>query len=261
MAWPFLFLALALLDDAPSIGTGAPDPSRLETELRAVRGTETYGATTSVTPARTLLRMDLREVPDVLLVATLIAGSTGDRDPVDVAGQLLAASGGTLGGLTRSDIIAATEGAGDVTRARLLAAEELYRRAAYRQAVLTTTITSMDQAFAILRPMAAARQTEHLVALYLDRKLGLVATRLLTIGGPDYTVFDIREILHGALESRAGAVILGHNHPSGGTEPSQQDIEATRKLKSAMDTVHIRFLDHLIVTPTAYTSLAERGFV
>ena len=56
-------------------------------------------------------------------------------------------------------------------------------------------------------------------------------------------------------------LILAHNHPSGVAEPSQADERITRRLKSALELVDIRLLDHLIIGDGAATSLARRGMI
>ncbi len=63
------------------------------------------------------------------------------------------------------------------------------------------------------------------------------------------------------LKAQRNAVILAHNHPSGVAEPSQADERITRRLKSALELVDIRLLDHLIVGHGPATSLASRGLV
>ena len=62
-----------------------------------------------------------------------------------------------------------------------------------------------------------------------------------------------------ALKLNAAAVIVAHNHPSGMAEPSQADIDITRRLKMALDLVDIRLLDHFIIGRGQVVSLAERG--
>ena len=59
----------------------------------------------------------------------------------------------------------------------------------------------------------------------------------------------------------AAAVILAHNHPSGVAEPSQADERITRRLKSALELVDIRLLDHLIIGDGETTSMASRGLM
>ena len=67
-----------------------------------------------------------------------------------------------------------------------------------------------------------------------------------------------REVFRLAIAENAAAVILVHNHPSGNTEPSKEDIAITRQLVDAGRIVDIRVLDHIIIGGDAYTSLAER---
>ncbi len=56
-------------------------------------------------------------------------------------------------------------------------------------------------------------------------------------------------------------LIVAHNHPSGVAEPSQADERITRRIKSALELVDIRLLDHLIVGDGGTTSLASRGLI
>ena len=64
-----------------------------------------------------------------------------------------------------------------------------------------------------------------------------------------------------ALQYGAAAVIFAHNHPSGVAEPSQADERITKRLKSALELVDIRLLDHLIIGFGSATSLASRGLM
>jgi len=64
-----------------------------------------------------------------------------------------------------------------------------------------------------------------------------------------------------ALSVNAAAVIVAHNHPSGLAEPSQADERITRRLKSALELVDIRLLDHLIIGDGKSSSLASRGMI
>jgi DNA repair protein RadC len=70
-----------------------------------------------------------------------------------------------------------------------------------------------------------------------------------------------REVVKRALQLNAGAVILAHNHPSGVAEPSRADEHLTQALKSALQLVDVRVLDHLVVGQGAVLSFAERGLL
>ena len=64
-----------------------------------------------------------------------------------------------------------------------------------------------------------------------------------------------------ALHHHAAAVVLAHNHPSGGVEPSRADEALTQALKAALALVDVRVLDHFIVAAGHTLSMAERGLV
>ena len=68
-----------------------------------------------------------------------------------------------------------------------------------------------------------------------------------------------REVVKQALAHNASAVIFAHNHPSGIAEPSQADYSITKRLKSALELVDIRVLDHIIVGDGETVSFAELG--
>ena len=70
-----------------------------------------------------------------------------------------------------------------------------------------------------------------------------------------------REVVKDGLFKNAAACILYHNHPSGPLEPSRADEMLTRTLKSALELVDIRVLDHILVADSGAMSFAERGLV
>ncbi len=80
-------------------------------------------------------------------------------------------------------------------------------------------------------------------------------------GTIDGTSVYPREVVKQALSVNAAAVIVAHNHPSGLAEPSQADERITRRLKSALELVDIRLLDHLIIGDGKSSSLASRGMI
>ncbi len=83
------------------------------------------------------------------------------------------------------------------------------------------------------------------------------------------TLFDMidrspvhpREVFADALSDRASAVIVAHNHPSGGLEPSPSDVNITTQLKAAGAIVGIELLDHIIFNRIGYFSFLESGRV
>lgn len=76
------------------------------------------------------------------------------------------------------------------------------------------------------------------------------------------TVVDAKLIFTAALKGNASAIILAHNHPSGNKQPSQQDIDLTKRLIKAGEVLDITVLDHLILTPEdGYFSFADESMM
>ena len=102
---------------------------------------------------------------------------------------------------------------------------------------------------------------EMFCCLYLDNRHRVLRFDPLFRGTIDGTSVYPREVVKEALAINAAAVILAHNHPSGVAEPSQADERITQRLKSALELVDIRLLDHLIIGQAQTTSLASRGLL
>lgn len=210
--------------------------------------------------ARLFLALEPRDVPDDLLVATMIAGATRD-DPVQIATELLGKVRGNLALVAD----ALPEGLEDdlsvVGRARLSAASELYRRAEYRGAArdLVKVLTPSD----MVRLMKSMNfgPYEVLSAVYLDRRRAVIGSRVLTRGTTGFTIVDPQQVFRPAIQLGASAVVLGHHHPSGDPRPSSQDHDVTKRVAAAGRVLGIPLLDHLVVSGTSdrYTSFAEIG--
>ena len=105
------------------------------------------------------------------------------------------------------------------------------------------------------------KKQEIFKVLFLNRANRIVDEADLFHGTMDGAVIHAREVVKSALERHASSVILVHNHPSGKIEPSPEDREMTRKLNTALNTVSIKVLDHIIVGDNQYFSFSERGLL
>lgn len=89
---------------------------------------------------------------------------------------------------------------------------------------------------------------EHFVAFYLNARNQEIKREIISIGTVSASLVHPREVFEGAIKNNASSIILAHNHPSGDTEPSQDDIEITKKLVHAGKILDIKVIDHVIVT-------------
>ena len=119
--------------------------------------------------------------------------------------------------------------------------------------------TSPDQVRDYLAVQMRDYQREVFVVLLLDASHQLLEYRELFQGTINGASVHPREVVKLALIKNAAAVIVAHNHPSGYAEPSQSDIGITRRLKTALELMEIRLLDHFVVGRGEVVSLADRG--
>lgn len=125
----------------------------------------------------------------------------------------------------------------------------------------TDVLTSPDAVKTFLRLRMGALPHEVFAVLHLDSKQQVIEFVEMFRGTLTQTSVYPREILKDALRLNSCAVILVHNHPSGGNQPSSADQLLTQQLKTALNLVDVRVLDHLVVTAAAITSMAELGMV
>ena len=101
---------------------------------------------------------------------------------------------------------------------------------------------------------------EHFVTLHLDGKNRIACKETVSIGTLNQSLVHPREVFKTALLSNAAAIILIHNHPTGDSTPSKEDIAITKRLKEAGDIIGVRVLDHIIVGDS-YRSFVEDGLI
>lgn len=102
---------------------------------------------------------------------------------------------------------------------------------------------------------------EYMIVLLMDGKNRISAVDICSIGTLNQSLCHPREIFKSALMVSCAAIVILHNHPSGCTDPSSEDIAITRRLKEASEIIGVKLLDHLIVSDTEYTSFVERGLL
>lgn len=101
---------------------------------------------------------------------------------------------------------------------------------------------------------------EYVYALHLDGKNRISCLEVVSVGSLNQSIVHPREVFKTSLLSSAAALIIIHNHPTGDTTPSREDLELTRRLKEAGELLGIRILDHIIIGET-YLSFADRGLL
>ena len=94
---------------------------------------------------------------------------------------------------------------------------------------------------------------EFLIGLYLNSRNQVIAHHVISIGTVNSAIVHPREVFKLAIMKNACSVIIAHNHPSGGLDPSDADLNVTKRLSAAGKILGIELIDHIIITPAGQT--------
>ena len=146
-----------------------------------------------------------------------------------------------------------------VLRLRLMAVAEVAMR--YQPASISSSpLLDAHQAlshFRLLRPLA----NEAAAVALLDVQLAVMCVEMISAGERAMLSLSPADVLRPAVVQGASALILAHNHPTGDTAPSPEDVEFTRRLVEAGTALGVEVLDHLIVARRAYVSFRQSGLL
>ncbi len=211
-------------------------------------------------PREKLQRLGSAALSDTELLAILLGSGTKDMNVLELAGRLLKRHGAKALPKLSVDELKAIKGVGVAKACQLVACFELARRLLSKEDEGETIIREPQDAYTLTKDLQAAKK-EHFVVLYLDARNKVLKKETISIGTLTASLVHPREVFQPAVGLSAASVILVHNHPSGHTEPSQDDLALTRRLIEAGKLMGIEVLDHLIVGHKKFLSLREAGLL
>jgi DNA repair protein RadC len=204
----------------------------------------------------------MRYGPDKLSVEELLAiiirtGRKGES-ALEVSAKIMkrfTAEG--LAKLTHADLTS-QPGIGPVKACELLACFELGRR--FINGKKASIYLKPKDIWEDLRDIRDQKK-EHFVVFYLDTRNQEIKREIISIGCLNANLVHPREVFEPAVKNLAASVIVAHNHPSGNLEPSQEDIDLTKRLAGAGKLLGIELLDHVIVSKEGFSSFKEKGLI
>lgn len=214
-------------------------------------------------PREKLVKYGKSSLSTAELIAILLRTGTAKSTALDLSRQVLAFANNDLSSLCRLTIsdLSKIKGLGPVKAITLVAALELGRRRREEETPMKSQITCSKDAVDMLQPHLADLNHEEFWIILLNKANRLINKKAISTGGMTGTVVDPKIIFREALEARACAIILGHNHPSGNNKPSEADIQLTKKLREAGKNLEISVLDHVIIAGSTFYSFADEGMM
>ena len=153
------------------------------------------------------------------------------------------------------------KGIGFATACKLKAAFKLGEKAQSATTKCGQKIESAKDVFELLKNDLGDKKKEYFKVLSLDSRNKLISTDDVSIGTINANLVHPRGVFKTAIQHLAVSIILVHNHPSGDPEPSQADLEITKRLIEASKIMGIDILDHIIITKTKVFSFKDRGLI
>jgi len=215
-------------------------------------------------PRERLIAQGPSALSDAQLLAIIIKNGSAGKSAVDLGMELIEKFGG-LEGIAQAGISELTgkhgiKGIGKAKAAEIKAAIEIGRR--YQKPSLRgASLCSSQDVIEYYRPRMRDLKKEVFTCVLLDTKNRIIRDDLVSSGSLSASIVHPRETFKAAIRESAAAVIFIHNHPSGDTRPSQEDILLTKRLAQAGEVLGIRVLDHIIVGDGSHFSFRDNGLM
>jgi DNA repair protein radc len=208
-------------------------------------------------------KFGISALSDYELIALLFRTGSKQKDVISCAKEVLGEIGDIkeLGNVS-AQRLCSIDGVGKSKAYALLAAVEIAKRMQQANTKLigkklSTPTSCVEYFYEELK----FRHQESLYAIFLTAKNYVISYKEIFRGGLHAISVHPREIFRAAVENSAAAIIVLHNHPSGNTEPSDADFEATKAILNAGNVVGIPLLDHLIIGKNNFYSFREAGYI
>jgi DNA repair protein RadC len=205
-------------------------------------------------PREKLQTKGAEALSDLELLSILLGSGIKGHDVMTVAGRILKVLD-AHGGKPDLEDLQKIEGVGLAKATLIVAALELARRRIRPEGLKISFPTDVLP----LINHYADRKQEHFICISVNGANEVITSRVVSVGLVNKTQVHPREVFADPITDRASAIIVAHNHPVGSLTPSKEDIEVTRRLKVAGETLGIGLLDHIIFNQKGYYSFLENG--
>ena len=209
-------------------------------------------------PREKLMQYGPEKLSNSELLAILLRSGTKDENVVELANKILKRLGSNqLPNLNFEDL-KDHPGLGPAKACEIVACFELGKRLLKdKKAEIYLKPKEIWEELKDLRD----HKKEHFVVFYLDSRNQEIKREIISVGSLNANLVHPREVFEPAVRNLAAQVILAHNHPSGDPEPSEDDLEITKRLVESGKILGIEVVDHIIVVKNGFLSFKEKNLI
>ncbi len=206
------------------------------------------------------LRVGFEGFEDHEIIEMLLYNCFKREDTNELAHRLIDAFGSIKGVLSAPvDQLKTIKGVGDIVAFNLKFIGDIALNSMQSERDNRPILDTADKTYQYVEPFFSLYATEMVLAVSLDSNLKVIRTTKVHEGSFDSVSFSIAKVVRSLVASGARGVIIAHNHPSGVALPSERDLDSTEKLKHALNSVGIDFIDHIILGENDYVSFRQSG--
>jgi len=213
-------------------------------------------------PRERLVKYGVDYLTDAELLGIILFNGYQGKTSVDIAKELLLKSGGLrkLNSLSFSEM-SSVKGIGLAKFAQIKAALEMGKRLLREASSPKKKIHNAVDLVDYYGPNMRDLKKEIFKIILLDVKNKIIRDIDVSVGSLTESIVHPREVLKEIIKESAASVIFLHNHPSGESNPSKNDIDITERLAEACNLIGVKVLDHIILGDDNYTSFAQEGLL
>jgi DNA repair protein RadC len=195
-------------------------------------------------------------------ILALILGRGIAGESVMVTAQRLLSRFSSLGGIAGASVeeLSQVKGIGLAKASQIKASFELANRLeSSSEASEKPLVKTPEDVANLVKGRLKGKKREHFLAILLDTRSRLIRVSQISVGSLDASIVHPREAFKEVISASAASVIFVHNHPSGDTAASEDDIKLTKRLAEVGEVMGIDVLDHVIIGDNKYLSLKREG--
>jgi len=213
-------------------------------------------------PRERLVKYGVDYLTDAELLGIILVKGYQGKTSVEVAKELLSETKSLrkLDSLSYSEM-SSIKGIGLAKFAQIKAALEMGKRLLRETSSPKKKIHNASDLVDYYGPNMRDLKKEIFKIILLDVKNKIIRDIDVSVGSLTESIVHPREVLKDIIKESAASVIFFHNHPSGESSPSKNDLDITERLVDACNLIGVRVLDHIIVGDDNYTSFAQEDLL
>jgi len=213
-------------------------------------------------PRERLVKYGVDYLTDAELLGIILVKGYQGKTSVEVAKDLLSETKSLrkLDSLSYPEM-SSVKGIGLAKFAQIKAALEIGKRLLRETDLPKKKIHNAADLVNYYLPCMRDLKKEKFKAILLDVKNKIIRDVDISVGSLNESIVHPREVLKEIIKESAASVIFLHNHPSGESNPSKNDLDITERLADACELVGVKVLDHIILGEDNYLSFAQEGLL